>query len=551
MPTYDSNGNQLPDVGVISINEILGSFTVAASNLRFTSPNSGAEPEETETTNLCQHCGGSSLSNNHVRRYESTYLTYINLHTRCYNADYAHCVECGAIRTHAQLEANDGFCSDHRVRCMECGDRFGHLDTGYCEGCGWMCEGCEVIYGDHVDHFTEDWDSEDHYCRSCYESRQEEDEDEDDAGHGPGIRNYGRTRASRWWGGPLPRDEEGKRLGFYLGFELEIYAERNATAVHRWAKANGLEGFFDCKYDGSVEGFEIATLPFTPEFFEGLVNDGRLASFFDMLNDSYPLDSYLGGEEPSTHGLHVHVGKIAFGGSKSAIASFSYLLGQDEGKHLERIARRGPTEYCGRVTKPVSAAVAHANNSGVQGQRAYRAGHYPGRNAINLLNDATIEIRAFRSTRSPEELAAAVRMVYVGAEYIRYLRESVALSGTDPKRLAWSEFCRWSAFAHPQAFASLANLDEVKAVRSPRPTPHPVVEDQFSYDETVAVTAPARSGYREVMQEPVSTMPRCGEPTCTSEACRPRAEVRLEPRGLAAVFPPLPEPAMASANNPF
>lgn len=426
----------------------------------------------------CDECSAIDQPNNHVRNYRRVFqYGYLTLCTRCRNSQYSECHDCHDM--HRTVDLYDGvnysglghlFCSLHREYCEGCGSRVSYLSDDRCDECTWWCDGCGQSHSQSIESFFNE-NNDSSYCSNTMPPEP------------LGVRGYGRTRPTRWFGGPLPR-EGRKQVGFYLGFELEISSSSlDATPITRWESENGMSGFFDCKEDSSVEGFEIATQPFTPQFFETIVADGRLEDFFGMLNTAYPVHN---NEESTSHGLHVHVGKVAFGRDPVALAAYSYLLGQDDGVHLERIARREPTGYCGRVSKPVSAAVVFATqqrmNRGIQGHRLYAAGHYPGRNAINLTSGDTVEVRAFASTRHAEELVDAVRLVYVGAEYVRYLRSGSKTRGVDPKRLGWSEFCKWAGYAYPDSFDSLVGLPSSKKVRS-TVKPSTVVIDQFSSED--------------------------------------------------------------------
>lgn len=277
-----------------------------------------------------------------------------------------------------------------------------------------------------------------------------------------GLTGYGKTLPDIWLGGPLPKDKKGIERGYYLGFELEVSARGgNVKVLHEWAsEALGYGGAIDCKEDSSVKGFEIATQPMTPQFFESVDWDGM----FKVLNDKFPLPERKR-TEPTSHGLHVHIGRVAFAGDDIAMAAFCYLIGQSN--HLERIARREPTSYCNKVTKPVSSAIrALSNESGKyqrQARKAQQAGVYADRSAINLLNTRTIEIRAFRSTRKAQDLKDAVRLVYVAAEYVRYLRFSNV--GVPPRALHWTEFTRWVGANYPDAFESISGMKHKKRVR--------------------------------------------------------------------------------------
>lgn len=333
------------------------------------------------------------------------------------------------------------FCNSCSHECAECGERVAEPDsrrtysgTRLCNDCSEVCGGCSYYV-----QAGEDCG----YCGSRI----------------VGLNGYGKTHADIWLGGPLPKNKKGIERGYYLGFELEVSATKgNVRVLHDWARdALGYSEAIDCKEDSSVRGFEIATQPMTPQFFESVDWDG----FFAVLNKNFPLTNRKR-TEPEGHGLHVHIGRTAFANDDIAMAAFCYLIGQSS--HLERIARRKPTNYCVKVVKPVSAAIRSVNNKTgkyrIQADKAARNGVYADRNAINLLNGHTIEIRAFRSTRKAQDLKDAVRLVYVAAEYIRYLRfENV---GVPPKALHWTEFTKWVGVNHPEAFESIADMRKRK-----------------------------------------------------------------------------------------
>jgi len=269
-----------------------------------------------------------------------------------------------------------------------------------------------------------------------------------------------------WLGGPLPTDEQGHQQGFYIGFELEISSDTERMRPLRdWSEQHlGSRTALDPKRDGSVEGFEIASMPMTPEFFEDVDWD----SFMAMLNEHYATFDDSESREPTGHGLHVHIGRIAFERDDVAQAMFSYLIGQDNGSHLERVGRREATSYCEKVAKPLSTALVDlrrkTGTGGYQADRiARKGGAQPGRNAINLTGGDTIEIRAFRSTRDADHLRAAVRMVYLAARYVAALRGSVmagpfgrtAGGFVSPKALHWDQFVAWVETVMPEAAEDL------------------------------------------------------------------------------------------------
>lgn len=363
----------------------------------------------------------------------------------------------------AEQQTITRFCANHR-RCSaqinednpQVRTPSGH--TG-CTSCVSECDQCGEANLPHYLHSYQD--SGRAICSNCVdycdECEQRYDPHQGCHGFHRGVRSYGHTSATMWLGGPVPRNADNTRNGYYLGIELEISADDDESAmpIYEWAEANlGSRDAIVCKEDGSVEGFEIVTQPMTPQFFESV----NWESFMDLINDNHPISSYYGEDEPSEHGLHVHIGRTAFNNDDVAIAAYSYLMAQ--GDHMERIGRREAYHYCEKVTYPVSQAISAMGERKQTAQvtKVQCRGIWAARNAINLQNSNTIEIRAFRSTRSANELRNAVRLTYIAAEYIRYLR--VNREAVSPKSLHWGAFCAWVSDHYPEALASISGSEE-------------------------------------------------------------------------------------------
>lgn len=364
------------------------------------------------------------------------------------------CPNCGATVDDGEDGlTNVGFdhtgCPDCAHSCDNCGNTRWTEDMQWiranllCEECYRYCDGCGDYFNE-ADTCEDGWGSV--FCESCHA------ENDDSYGDGT-IRSYGHTEAIEWYktdeDRAKPREER-----YYLGVELEIgTGNLTAAPIMDWAARHfGSAEAIIGKEDSSVDGFEICTQPMTPAYFE----QTNWEDFFQMLNRNYPLE----GEESTGHGLHVHIGRVAFRSLKGEknddwmVAAYAYLLSQSD--HLERIARRQPTGYCNKVHKPVSVSLVASGKQNKQVERLRTMGLYPGRDAINLGNPATIEIRAFRSTRSAREFRDAVRVVYTAAEYVRSLRASK--TGMSGNALHWSEFARWVGINYPEAFPNISGL---------------------------------------------------------------------------------------------
>lgn len=417
------------------------------------------------------------------------------------------CCFCSAVYpTTEMVEDNGGrhYCEDHYGSCEECG---------------------EIVYGTQ------------RHCRECGEHTGR-----DALGH------WRRTTPTMWLGGPVR--SEG---GYYIGFEHEVTAESdfNLRRLREWAAANlGHRSALDPKPDSTVDGFEIATQPMTPAFFEQVDWD----SYMEMLAEVTRWDE----EEPDGHGLHVHIGRQAFRRpvlvkkdsrgrlykkphrvmrtDPGMLAAFTYLLTRGH-HHLVRIGRRDNDEWAPTVPRPVAAAIVH-EYSGVphshpQLLKLQQAGEYieiP-RGAVNLNRPETVEIRVAKSTRDPGELRDAVRVVYLAAEYVRHLRSAGSIN---PSLVTWEGFSEWVAEVFPEAYASIAGrpLPETRTLT-------PVVSTLMDAFHTPASeVAPAPNLIQEMPEpepdltlvEPMPTARAAVDPTRTSEQVRARIDEQIRVR---------------------
>lgn len=408
---------------------------------------------------------------------------------------HLHCATClvGVPAESAFVAEGSYYCDDCVAGCSRCSrvvpinrEQAWYRDGGWrCDQCAGECAACSTVLARSElredesgrlycsDHYREcEDDGCDNIvtgggrtCRSC----------QSDRGH-DGLGGYRHTRPQMWLGGPVRQSG-----GYYIGFEHEVSASGDypLRPLRLWAQEHlGSRSALDPKSDSSVRGFEIATQPMTPAFFEDVDWD----SYMELLDELYPVD-----EEPDTHGLHVHIGRQAFRTEKMVrnvrgvrldkptkmlvtdsgmLAAYTYLLSTGH-HHLTRIGRRDSSQWAPRVPQPVKAAIWHDGSEvrrGKQWQRIHdNGGARVPRGAVNLTSQDTIEIRVARSTRSAADLRAAVRVVYLGAEYVRHLRGQGSIS---PKGLNWASFAEWVGENMPDAYESIAG--------SARPAAHPV-----------------------------------------------------------------------------
>jgi len=330
----------------------------------------------------------------------------------------AECYVCGEEAFSDSLSRIDGeyYCDDCAPNCYQCG---GTLNDGYDVICGNpYCGDCYSSCEDCGDYYVNAFGPECNCANSVH------------------IESYGHTRPKMWLGEPLPRNRKGKMDGYYLGIELEVTAhDTDFSNTIEWCENHIGAGALHIKEDCSVAGYELVFEPMTPQFFEAV----NWRGFFLALG----LDQYFRGDtEPVGHGLHVHVGRVAFRGRTSRLAAFSGIMGATgpDGTHMERVGRRDATSYCPVVPNPIRSAIVSRNAYTPQGERI-RRGSAPilpyGRNAINFNRDDTVEIRSPKSTRDPEEFMETVRTVYLAADYVR------SMEFLSPSAISWEAFTSW------------------------------------------------------------------------------------------------------------
>jgi hypothetical protein len=381
-------------------------------------------------------------------------------------------------------------CPDCRFECAGCSTQWskhsmagGRIYEGawYCSGCVTACGNC-ATYAPTTDMITGIPGTFGAYCPSCVSTCVDCETQFVSRSSGrcrdcrssvgqSALGSWRHTRPTMWLGGPVR--EKG---GYYIGFEHEVSARDDFSLrpLKAWAEANlGSPDALDPKPDSSVRGFEIATQPMTPAFFESV----DWESYMEMVNQTYPVHGNVESEE---HGLHVHIGRQAFRREKivkvdhhgcplvkprkvmvtdaGMLAAFTYLLTRGHG-HLERIGRRVNTRWAPAVPEPVKAAIVHPSSEirSKQWQKITGSQRVSiPRGAVNLTNTSTIEIRTAASTRSADDLRAAVRVVYLAAEYVRHLRNEGTLA---PPALKWEQFTEWVGQVMPGAYASIAGVE--------------------------------------------------------------------------------------------
>jgi hypothetical protein len=216
----------------------------------------------------------------------------------------------------------------------------------------------------------------------------------------------------------------------FISVELEVdcggEVDDNAAAVMRVGNSKGLEHIY-CKHDGSLEeGFEIVTHPMTLNYH---LNEMPWEKILTRLKNM----SYLS-HQADTCGLHIHVGRNAFGDSdeiqEAGIGRVVFFV-EKHWNELVKFSRRSPSQLNRWAAR--YATISDTAKETYRKAKDKYAGRYV---AVNLENYATIEFRMFRGTLRYKTFVATLQLV----EEICQL--AICCSDSDLEALSWSEFVR-------------------------------------------------------------------------------------------------------------
>jgi hypothetical protein len=258
----------------------------------------------------------------------------------CYDQNYFTCHECGEVHSNSEK-----YVAHYRNYCESCFDEL----YIYCEDCGEAVPIDEVIERDGC-----------YYCSDCCSNFVLGYHDFDD------------------W--------QFKRLGeeprIYFGIEIET---NNSGAI---ANLPNYWDVFDqdsvCVFesDGSISGVEAITHPMTIEYYRKHKLNGLLSA----------LDK-AGFVTSNGTGIHVHISKKAF--TKLGLLKLIYIFNKFE-KDICDFAERNNNRYCQVNKSLVDGNKTIRDKICNQSEERYQV--------VNLENDATVEIRIFKSTFNQTKL---------------------------------------------------------------------------------------------------------------------------------------------------
>lgn len=220
--------------------------------------------------------------------------------------------------------------------------------------------------------------------------------------------------------GDLGANFRAMRTTPFLGLELEVeFRDADGEQVVETCH----ESFGDRAYykqDSSLsDGFEIVTHPMTLAAHKMLTDWSVLKRIASMGCRSW---------NSSTCGLHVHISRSAFQTTKH-MTMFQFLILNNK-QEMVQIAGRESERWSAfdGVKKSVI-----PNAKGLVYRNRYEA--------INVLNEATLEIRMFRGSLKPERVLMALELVDAAYRYTRTMTAHDYINGATQ----FARFAEWCA----------------------------------------------------------------------------------------------------------
>lgn len=311
-----------------------------------------------------------------------------------------------------------------------------------CSNCMIRCSNCTEM--------VSRYDAYDGMCEECYD-RLNDDEDEDEFvemfddpdestdGREP-IRNYSYKPSPIFFGG-----RPDTLLNFGIEHELEFPSSSavrdGLEVVYRHNRPLGSP--FYVKSDGSINcGFEMVSHPMTREWFDTTYPQDMIRELQAL--GASPTATY--GED--TSGIHIHISKDSF----TTYHLYKFLHFHYEFAELiQRIAGRKSDQWASfskdkSMGAPKSTRKADGNFSTsyapklrlMASKKAMNQTRYV---AVNLLNEATVELRYFRSTGKIERVRAYVQFVDAVWRYTKLA--SITKKAKSSRIMSEADFIAW------------------------------------------------------------------------------------------------------------
>lgn len=376
---------------------------------------------ETETEQVkCTECGEM------VDKDDCTEINGEWICNDCVSMYYVECTECGELihKDYAIRYDYEWYCGecaeDTLDRCDDCGEYIGAYD-GYwthdgrhiCDCCRddnyYFCRDCDELY--HTDEIIWDDDTDEPYCRYCYNERQRRP-----------IQNYHYKPTPIFYHEKYTPDDD-----LFMGIELEIDrgGEDDDNAQILLDTMNSDKDHIYIKHDGSINnGFEIVSHPCTLGYHANEMKWEKLME--NALRMGYR------SHDTATCGLHVHVNRNFFG--------YTY---DEQDKNISKVLYFVENNWNAilRFTRRKESDIDHwASRYGIERnvEETYKKakGDWNRYRCINLQNEHTIEFRIFRGTLRHATFIATLQFVHALCNL------SLSVGYADIEKMDWYTFTR-------------------------------------------------------------------------------------------------------------
>ena len=216
----------------------------------------------------------------------------------------------------------------------------------------------------------------------------------------------------------LPHEKKNEKDNLYFGLEIEVgYTNRCPhQKIHKLIEEEFLQGLAICKSDGSIDnGFEINLVPMT---FDYIKNTDLYFKFFDKVKD------YLRSYKMPNTGIHIHVSKKPLTIlDQGKILEFINSIRNRE--YIVKLSQRDPNTFCQvNDTLKVKDILKKDRNPKYydrdnQNHRDIRVTLNDKYQAVNILNDETIEIRIFKGNIVPQTISRFIEFTHCLIQFVK------------------------------------------------------------------------------------------------------------------------------------
>lgn len=298
------------------------------------------------------------------------------------NGNYFQCSDCGEWHTNDRRELSD---DDYDI-CSDCADNW-----RVCADCGCVIRESSVY-----------WDDDEPYCYDCYSEHSHRC-----------IHDYG-YKPTPLFGTTDDTDGRAYYRGTDFTFGVELECDKGRRPGDAAYDIQDLTDRVYCKHDGSLDnGYEVVTMPGT------LAWHMTKFPWADIVRISRDYD--FTSHDARTCGLHIHIGRDQFGKTcreKNAAVARLILLTNAVWPEICHFSRRNGDMHwsrCNNGFDAIRAGMTEDEAVGTVLECSSNDRYY----AVNIRNDATVELRFNRGTLKLVTIYACIQLASNLAEFAK------------------------------------------------------------------------------------------------------------------------------------